>query len=911
MPLHSAHQRFPQHLSATSRHLLAAFGLMSLALLVLAGIYGFYAWNTVKEEAHEKLARLARMASASSSWFFSKETERLALLADALVGVDPVSAHIKVRDHLLRYSHSDPDLSAIYLVTRDGRLLASSRERATDATSRWLTGPAFNQALRLALTSGVPTIGRPVLEGQPDTWIIPLCLSLPDPRRPSALVLVAALRLSNQQVVWRSASLPATGAIGILRDDGYLQSHYPHVGDSTALYSEQHTGYLAEKLERESYPDAGYADDVSSGARNWHVLAFKRLPGYPMTTYVTIPWSDVQAAWGRRVQVPLLLFAIALTALLLSAAWTLRQQRTLERERDEGERTLLDSQAQLQRQTGLLEQTQRAARVGGWELDLKRRSLYWTAETYRIHETTPQEYQPTPETWARFFPPASLSIFSAALDGSAHGAAPWDVELELTTARGAHVWVRATGTTQTVDGRAVKVSGSFQDITERRQAEERIRRLAHYDELTGLANRVLFSYQLNHAIARAQRYGKALAVLFIDLDRFKNINDTLGHQVGDAVLKIVAQRLADSLRASDILARMGGDEFVVLVEEFSEPELVHGIAKKILDSVEQPVIVGEHELAVTASVGVSTYPVDARDLQTLLKQADIAMYRAKEQGKNTFQFFSAQLGTPSAGRLSLEAQLKKAVQGQTQLVLHYQPKVSVHDGYMTGVEALVRWQSPDQGLIPPNEFIPLAEETGLIGAIGRWVLHTACSQAVAWQRAGMPLRVAINLSARQLYSPGLLSEIKAALHDSGLDPSLLELEITETVMMQNVQQGAELLRELKAVGVHLSVDDFGTGYSSLAYLKRLPLNTLKIDRSFITDIPHDADDAAITQAVIAMGHSLRIRVVAEGVERESQLDFLRRHGCDEMQGFLFSQPVPADEVQRLLTAQPSKVPATT
>jgi len=370
MPLHSAHQRFPQHLSATSRHLLAAFGLMSLALLVLAGIYGFYAWNTVKEEAHEKLARLARMASASSRWFFSKETERLALLADALVGVDPVSAHIKVRDHLLRYSHSDPDLSAIYLVTRDGRLLASSRERATDATSRWLTGPAFNQALRLALTSGVPTIGRPVLEGQPDTWIIPLCLSLPDPRRPSALVLVAALRLSNQQVVWRSASLPATGAIGILRDDGYLQSHYPHVGDSTALYSEQHTGYLAEKLERESYPDAGYADDVSSGARNWHVLAFKRLPGYPMTTYVTIPWSDVQAAWGRRVQVPLLLFAIALTALLLSAAWTLRQQRTLERERDEGERTLLDSQAQLQRQTGLLEQTQRAARVGGWELDL-------------------------------------------------------------------------------------------------------------------------------------------------------------------------------------------------------------------------------------------------------------------------------------------------------------------------------------------------------------------------------------------------------------------------------------------------------------------------------------------------------------------------------------------------------------
>jgi diguanylate cyclase (GGDEF)-like protein len=538
--------------------------------------------------------------------------------------------------------------------------------------------------------------------------------------------------------------------------------------------------------------------------------------------------------------------------------------------------------------------------------------LYWTAETYRIHETTPQEYQPTPDTWSRFFPPASLSIFSAALDGSAKGAAPWDVELELTTARGTQVWVRATGTTQMIDGRAVKVSGSFQDITDRRQAEERIRRLAHYDELTGLANRVLFTYQLNHAIARAQRYGKGLAVLFIDLDRFKNINDTLGHQVGDAVLKIVARRLADSLRASDILARMGGDEFVVLVEEFSEPELVPGIAKKILDSVEQPVIVGEHELSVTASVGVSTYPVDARDLQTLLKQADIAMYRAKEQGKNTFRFFSEQLVAPSAGRLSLETQLKKAVQGQTQLVLHYQPKVSVSDGYITGVEALVRWQSPDHGLIQPNDFIPLAEETGLIGAIGRWVLHTACSQAVAWQRTGgAPLRVAVNLSARQLYSPGLLGEVKAALDESSLDPSLLELEITETVMMQNVQQSADLLRELKAVGVHLSVDDFGTGYSSLAYLKRLPLNTLKIDRSFITEVPHDADDAAITQAVIAMGHSLRIRVIAEGVERESQLDFLRQHGCDEMQGFLFSRPIPAEDIQRLLITQPARVLATT
>ncbi len=434
----------------------------------------------------------------------------------------------------------------------------------------------------------------------------------------------------------------------------------------------------------------------------------------------------------------------------------------------------------------------------------------------------------------------------------------------------------------------------------RRQAEERVHHLAHYDELTGLPNRGMFSRSLSHALIRARRHDKPLAILFIDLDRFKNINDSLGHEAGDRVLAEVAQRLLGCLREGDTIGRLGGDEFVVLIEELPEPMHVATVAQKILAAVVKPFIVGAQEFNITASIGISTCPDDSDDMQDLLRNADIAMYRAKEQGKNNYQFYSARMNIHTVERLALESGLRRALE-RNEFILHYQPKVDIGSGHITGLEALVRWQQRATELIAPAQFIALAEETGLIVPIGEWVLRTACARNQLWRKQGLPpLRTAVNLSARQFAHENLSQDVARVLDETGLDPAALEFEITESMVMHDPERAVKLLTRLKGMGIHLSIDDFGTGYSSLSYLKRFPLDSVKIDRSFIRDIPGDADDAAITRAIIAMAHSLRLKVIAEGVETEAQLSFLREHGCDEMQGYYFSKPLPEDELLRLL-----------
>ena len=439
----------------------------------------------------------------------------------------------------------------------------------------------------------------------------------------------------------------------------------------------------------------------------------------------------------------------------------------------------------------------------------------------------------------------------------------------------------------------------------RKQAEERVLRLAHYDELTGLPNRNMFNQQLTRALAQARRHDKPLAILFVDLDRFKNINDTLGHEAGDRVLKEIAGRLRGCLREVDTIGRLGGDEFVVLIEELPQPAQVAVVAQKILAAVAKPFVLDAQEFHITASIGISTYPADSEDMQSLLKNADISMYRAKEQGKNNFQFYSAQMNVHTLERLAMESDLRRALQ-RNEFVLHYQPKVDIASGRICGVEALVRWQQPGKALIPPAQFIALAEETGLIVPIGEWVLKTACVQNKSWQDRGLPrLRMAVNLSARQFAQENLVQDVARVLGETGLAPAALELEITESMVMSNPQRAVKLLDKLKAMGIHLSIDDFGTGYSSLGYLKRFPLDSVKIDRSFIQDLPGDRDDAAITEAIIAMAHSLSLKVIAEGVETGEQLRFLRKHGCDEMQGYFFSRPLPEDEFLCLLQDAPA------
>ncbi len=453
-------------------------------------------------------------------------------------------------------------------------------------------------------------------------------------------------------------------------------------------------------------------------------------------------------------------------------------------------------------------------------------------------------------------------------------------------------------------GKVVGFRGVGYDITERKRAEERIQYLATHDTLTGLPNRLMFSQLLDHAIQAAQRYKRKLAVFFIDLDRFKIINDSLGHEAGDQLLQEIARRLKQSLRAVDVVARLGGDEFVILIEEFSDVSQIETVARNVLSTVIKPVSIMGQECRVTASIGISTYPTDGLDGQSLMKNADIAMYYAKEEGKNNYQLYSKDIKSQSIERLSIETNLRQAMK-RNEFFLHYQAKVDFRSRAITGVEALLRWQNPSLGLVPPLQFIPVAEETGMIVPIGRWVLKTACAQNATWQRQGLlPICMAVNLSLSQLADTGLIEDIKTALEESGLAPNLLELEITESMVMHNPERMMKILSQIKDMGVRLAIDDFGTGYSSLAQIKNFPVDTLKVDRSFIRNIPGNFEDKAITEAIIAMGKTLNLTIVAEGVETREQMDFLEKHACDEMQGFYFSRPIMPDQFAELLRTTP-------
>ena len=421
-----------------------------------------------------------------------------------------------------------------------------------------------------------------------------------------------------------------------------------------------------------------------------------------------------------------------------------------------------------------------------------------------------------------------------------------------------------------------------------------IQRMATHDTLTSLPNRAVFNETLVHTIGLAERHARSLALLFLDIDRFKNINDTLGHSVGDRVLEEVARRLTGAVRSCDLVARLGGDEFVLLVEDFHDNTDLGEIADKILASLRPNFTVEGHELALSASIGICTYPADGKDAQTLVSNADIAMYRAKDQGRNRWCFYAAGLNELSQERLVLEAALRHALERE-EIEVFYQPKIEFGEGRVTGVEALIRWRHPQLGLIMPDRFVPLAEETGLIIPIGYWTLRRVCERVRRWQEQGMALSVAVNLSASQFHQPELVRELAAILAATGASAESLELEITETMVMKDPERAVAVMHQLRAMGLRLSIDDFGTGHSSLGYLKRFPINRLKVDRSFVRDLPHNGDDVAITRAVIAMAHSLKMSVVAEGVEHRQQFDLLRAEGCDEFQGY-YCRP-PLEEAQ--------------
>ena len=553
-----------------------------------------------------------------------------------------------------------------------------------------------------------------------------------------------------------------------------------------------------------------------------------------------------------------------------------------------------------------LSDAQRLAHVGNWQWLREADQMLWSEEAFRILGYHPGELEPSWEALRAAVHPEDRAQLDKTLEDAlvAHGG--WKLEHRLQTASGSLRFVQHQGAVDVDPLTAEKrVLGTLQDVTERRSSEEKIRRLAFYDSLTGLPNRRLLRDRLERTLRFAEEDRTKVALLFIDIDRFKWVNDSLGHAAGDRLLSEVAERLVDSLRLGDgvfrtvehgsthFLSRVGGDEFVVMLVLSEDPEDAAKVSRRILSRLAEPLVLDGREIAVTASIGIAVYPNDATDVDTLMRHADAAMYHAKSSGRNRYQFYTAALGASAERALSIQAGLKRALD-EDAFTLEYQPQVDVRSGRVEKLEALVRWHDPDRGIVPPGEFVPIAEETGLIQALGAWVIERACRDCRAWQQAGYPeIGVSVNLSPMQLRRAEVVELVSTTLAATGLEARFLELELTESALLDHTATVTRNLDDLRRMGVRLALDDFGTGYASLSYLKRVSFDTLKIDRTFIRDICVDAGDRAIVSAVVAIGRTFGLRVIAEGVEDAQQERLVRDEGCDAMQGYWLGRPLPA------------------
>jgi len=505
--------------------------------------------------------------------------------------------------------------------------------------------------------------------------------------------------------------------------------------------------------------------------------------------------------------------------------------------------------------------------------------------------------------------PEDRELFAATMRHSVKQGSDFQVDFRVIWPDGTTHWLANRAQVHRgADGRAQRVIGVAMDITDRKLAEQRIAHMAHHDALTGLPNRVLLRDRIQQAIAHAHRSGSQLAVLFIDLDRFKTINDSLGHQLGDRLLQSVASRILVCVREGDTVARVGGDEFVIVIPGLQSSSDASTVAAKILDVLASAFHLHGNDLHVAASIGISLYPADGADAETLMRNADTAMYHAKDSGRGNFQFFTQHMNVAAQQRLTLETALRRAIENR-EFELHYQPLFDLRDRSITGLEALLRWTPPGRPMVPPGEFISAAEESGLIVPIGEWVLREALKQAKMWQTAERSLMIAVTVSANQLARSNFVERLRRLLQDTGLDPGLLELEVTEGVIIEGAGDARAALDQIAALGVGIAIDDFGTGYSGLAYLKRLPIDTVKIDQSFVRDLTVDPDDAAIVTAIVVMAKSLEVDVIAEGVETEEQLAHLIALGCERAQGYLLARPMNAAAITKLLARTSAQVAA--
>jgi diguanylate cyclase (GGDEF)-like protein/PAS domain S-box-containing protein len=794
------------------------------------------------------------------------------------------------RSYLEMQTDRRPELNGIRITDAEGRLLfaphVSSADRVSMADREWFHRQRDNPVSELYTS-------RPLMSKLGAGWIVSFSRRYRDAQGRFAGAISAAVTLSYFQSRLEAIDVGPNGQVS-LRDAGLgLIAQSPKLAGTAGV------GAPMASAELLAAHRAGVAQGtllVKAGADAVErITTFRRLALAPMVVVVGVGTRDTMADWRREVQTVAGASALGVALYAAGLAFLARTQAQTRKAR-----ARIDLLANVFEHTG--------------------EAIVMSDARNRIVEVNPAFERLTGYSAQEMVERSPAMLLSGRMSKAVIDAAwaevksvgLWRGELWIRLKDGAEIptWLSISAV-RDAQGAIVRYILSAVDMSQQKRAEEKILHLAHHDALTQLPNRVLLKGRLEQAIARAQRDGAELALLFIDMDRFKNVNDTFGHHVGDGLLLEVGQRLSRLVRGSDIVARLGGDEFVLVLAETGSSALrtAAALGSEALRVLSQTYHVQGHELHSTPSIGIGIFPQDGEDPETLLKNADLAMYHAKSAGRNNFQFFTTAMNEAIAERLAIESGLSTAIE-RHELALHYQPQVDVLSGRTVALEALLRWRHPQLGQVPPLKFIPVAEDSGQIEAIGAWVLDQALAQVAGWRSAGHPgLRVAVNLSAQQLRVEGFVALVSQGLARHGLPGAALELEITESVAMRDPSRTADMLRQLRRLGVSLAIDDFGTGHSSLAYLKQLPLNCLKLDRSFVMDLEHDANDAAICTATIQLAHSLGLGVVAEGVENAAQLEFLRRLNCDVVQGYFYSRPLPVAECEAYLQALTSIDPA--
>jgi len=866
---------------------IAALGVLALAsYIVLVSMDLLRARERESEAARQGLDNLAKVL------------ERHALASVDKIDTTLVASRLRIEE---AFAGKAADGEAINATLR--ALLRQTPEsqslRVADAQGRFIydaTGQLSNATIldreyflrNRADAGGGLVISEPLFARITRNWVITLSRRLTDPRGEFAGLVQAAMRADHFQDFYASLNLGAPHTVTLFDDQLRLVARFPprpeHLGKP--LGSPTLRQLMAAGASEAMYSTASAIDGVH------RLYAMRKVSGQPLFVLVGRETDDYLAAWHRQVRWSVTGMVVLS---IVMAGWIVVWLRTYDAARRLAQAMTQAYATTMRRTRALLDSLPDPA----WLTDRHQRMIAVNEAYARACGRAPEAV--VGHTVAEIWPAETARALADQDAATLASQRQQRREARQEVAGGAARCFEYISTPVLDEGgELVGVAGVARDITQIRADEERIRHLAEHDILTDLPNRALLGEHMATALAETVGVQAEIALLFLDLDHFKDINDTLGHEIGDQLLLQVAQRLRANVDARDTVSRQGGDEFAILLRGYSSLSRVAAIAQRLIDALAPPFHIQGHELQIGASIGISTYPSDGADIGALLKNADAAMYQAKAAGGNAYQFFTAEMNTRILERVAMENNLRRALANR-EFALHYQPQVDGASRRVVGVEALIRWRHPELGDIPPARFIPIAEESALINGIGAWVLREACRQTRAWQERGFTdLMVAVNLSAVQFRQRDLVAQVAAILAETGLAPQWLELEITESALIRDTDRIVAILAELRALGIKLAVDDFGTGYSSLGYLKHLPFDKIKIDQSFVRDLPHSEDDIAITEAIIGIANSLKKEVIAEGVEQAAQKDFLLRRGCHLMQGFHFGRPVPPDDIVAML-----------